>query len=134
MSSRRLSSETPGAARIFGFYYNLLTLEEKAAYKSILGERKIESAESPAMKKMLRRGWVSSEPEVQVLLADGEEAFMERVRDRVLRDHRGEVFLNHCPRCGASARTPRAQQCPTCFFSWRGEGYFRARPAHFARP
>ena len=106
---------------IFDYYYNLLTLEEKAAYKSILGERKIENAESPAMKKMLRRGWVSSAPEVQALLSDGEEMFMERVRDRVLREHRGELFLNHCPRCGALARTPRAKQCPTCFFSWHDD-------------
>ena len=106
---------------IFNYYYNLLTLEEKAAYKTILGERKIENAESPAMRKMLRRGWVSSDPKVQALLADGEEAFMERVRDRVLREHRGEVFLNRCPLCGALARTPLAKQCPTCFLSWHGD-------------
>jgi hypothetical protein len=52
------------------------------------------------MRKMLRRGWVSSDPSVKALLADGEEAFMERVRDRVLREHSGEVFLNHCRAAG----------------------------------
>jgi hypothetical protein len=28
---------------IFDYYYSLLTLEEKASYKSILGKRKIET-------------------------------------------------------------------------------------------
>jgi hypothetical protein len=106
---------------IFGYYYNLLTLEEKAAYKSILGESKIENTDNPAMKRMLRRGWVSSDSKVRSLLADGEEAFMNGVCDRVLREHRDEVFLNNCPRCGALARTPQAMQCPKCFLSWHGD-------------
>jgi hypothetical protein len=106
---------------IFDYYYNLLTAEEKAAYKSVLGALKIESAESPKMKEMARRFWVSADPKVQALLADGSEAFMERARDRVLREHADEVFLNHCPRCGAMAKTPRAKQCPKCFLSWHGD-------------
>ena len=106
---------------IFNHYHNLLTVEEKTAYKSILGERKIEDAESPAMKKMLRRGWVSTDPKVQALLANGAETFMDGVRDRVMREHRDEVFLNLCPRCGALARTPSARQCPKCHLSWHGD-------------
>lgn len=106
---------------IFDYYYNLLTVEEQAAYKSILGRLKIESAEGPKAQEMVRRFWVSSDPKVQALLANGEEAFMDTVRDRVLRERHDEVFINLCPRCGALAHTPRAKQCPKCCLSWHGD-------------
>ena len=106
---------------IFRNYFHLLTVREAAAYKSLLGEQKAESSESPNMKSMLREHWVSADPELRALLANGDERFMVSVRDRILREHADEVFLNQCPKCGALTNTPRAKQCPRCFFSWYDE-------------
>ena len=109
------------AVYIIGYYHHLMTADEKAAHQSILGEAKIEKADDPEMKEMLRNGWVSTDPNVRALLANGREAFFAGVRDRVLREHQNEVFLNHCPRCGALAKTPTAKQCRKCFFSWHAD-------------
>lgn len=106
---------------VFDNYFGLLTFGEKAAYKSILGRRKIEDADSPEMKRMLRKSWVSTDPKVTALLENGVETFMENARDRVLREHSIRVLLNKCPRCGALTKTPRAKQCPKCFFSWHSD-------------
>src|SRR5919202_6922767 len=98
------------ASYIFNYYSHLLTPEERAAHRTILGELKIEHARSPDMKRALRESWVSTDPKVMALLQGGAESFWEGARDRVLREHRDEVFLNHCPRCGALAKTPTARQ------------------------
>ena len=103
---------------IINYYPHLMTMEEKAAQKSMIGQAKVQHVETPRGKKVIGDFWVSKDPRVLELLADGPEAFMARVRDRIMREHRDEVFLNHCPRCGALAKTPRAKQCPKCFFSW----------------
>lgn len=106
------------ASYIFNHYHHLLTPEERAAHRTILGERKSEHADSQAMKDALRKSLVSADPKVLALLRDGRESFRERTRNRVMREHAGEVFLNLCPRCGVLAKTPTAKQCPKCFFSW----------------
>lgn len=104
---------------IFHNYPNLMNAREAAAYKSVIGGRKAESShDSPKMQELIRRRWISSDPEVRTLLEKGEEQFMISVRERILRENKDEVFLNYCSRCGSLANTPRAKQCPRCFFSW----------------
>ena len=105
---------------IFDNYAYLMTVPEKKAYKSVLGEEKAESSDSPKMQSLLRSRMVSSEPQVLALLGNGREAFFEAVRDRILREHSDAVFLNHCSRCRALVRRPQSRQCPKCFFSWHG--------------
>jgi hypothetical protein len=56
--------------------------------------------------------------EVRELAALGNEEFRRRVVERVLREHSGEVVLNHCPKCGGLCRTPRARQCWRCGHDW----------------
>jgi hypothetical protein len=109
------------AIYIINYYTDLMTCEEKAAHQSVVGEHKIEHADSPEMKEVLRNRLVSTDPRVRALLADGAEAFFAGVRDRVLREHPNEALLNHCPRCGALAKTPTAKQCRKCFFSWHDD-------------
>ncbi len=41
--------------------------------------------------------------------------------ERIMREHRDEVFMNYCPVCGMLARTPRALQCPNGH-RWSGRG------------
>ena len=106
------------AIYIINYYPHLMTEEEHAARKSMIGQQKVQNAESLGTKNVVTAFWISKDPRVLELLADGPEAFMARVRDRIMHEHRDEVFLHHCPRCGALAKTPRAKQCPKCFFSW----------------
>ncbi|HSQ23210.1 MAG TPA: hypothetical protein VLN44_02310 [Pyrinomonadaceae bacterium] len=109
------------ARYIVNHYQNLMTLEEKAAYKSVLGETKVANTDNMAMKHALQEHWVSDNPRVCALLANGADAFMANVRDRILREHPNDILLNHCPRCRALAKTPTARQCPKCFFSWHDD-------------
>jgi hypothetical protein len=109
------------AKYIVNYYQNLMTAHEKAAYKSMLGEQKIANADNPSQKRLLQKNWVSNDAAVRALLANGSEAFIAAVADRILREHPKDIFLNHCPRCGALAKTPTARQCPKCFFSWHDD-------------
>lgn len=109
------------ARYIVNHYSHLMTDDERAAHRSLFGEFKVRSAENSAMKEALRDHLISKEPDVLKLLSDGPDVFMARVRDRVMRDYPNEVFLNHCPRCAALAKTPTAKQCPKCFYSWHDD-------------
>ncbi len=100
------------------YFGGLMTPQEKVGYKSVIGELKI--LNNPAAETALRKFFCSTDPGVVGLLRDGPEAFLLRVRERVLRENADKVFLNYCPRCHALARTPRAKQCHNCFLDWHG--------------
>ena len=106
---------------IANYYPHLLTKEETLAQRSMIGEAKVQNADMPVMKEHLRRMWISEDPQIHELLADGPDAFFDRLEARVMRDHPDEVFINLCPRCQALAKTPTAKQCHKCFFSWHDE-------------
>ena len=118
---------------IVSYYPNLMTPSEKLAQRSSIAEEKAENLEPGTLQTMLRKKWCSNDPEVLALLKDGRETFLRNVRDRILREHANEVFLNYCPKCGALTKTPKAQQCPACFYSWHDDveqfvGPERGRP------
>lgn len=100
-------------------YAGLMTPQEFQGYRTAIRREKIEYSSNPAMQRMLQKVLVSEDPQVIALLADGDEAFLDRVRDRIIREHPDQVFLNYCPRCGIIARTPRAKLCVKCYFEWR---------------
>jgi hypothetical protein len=102
---------------VFHNYSALMTLAENQAYKALVLERKAERS-SEDMKRHLRLLFSSTEPDVVALLDRGAREFLVATRDRILRDHRSEVFLNRCPKCGALARTPKACLCPSCKHTW----------------
>ena len=102
---------------VFHNYLSLMTVAERGAYKALMEERKAEHY-SDGMKTHLRVRFGSSEPEVVRLLDGGAREFLTATRDRILRDHAAEVFLNRCPKCGALARTPQACLCPACSHTW----------------
>lgn len=106
---------------IVTWYPDLMTVNEKAAHKTSFVEEKAENLEPGNLQRMLREKWGSSDPEVLALLENGREEFLQKVADRILREHADEVFLNYCPKCGELTKTPRAKQCPSCFFSWHDE-------------
>src|SRR4051812_17982594 len=102
---------------VFHNYSSLMTIAETGAYKALMMERKDEHS-SEIMKTHLRGRFASSDPEVIRLLDGGARQFLITTRDAILRDHASEVFLNHCPKCGALARTPQACLCPACSHRW----------------
>lgn len=106
---------------IVTYYPNLMTFKEKAAYKTSFVEEKAENLGPGKLQRTLRERWGSNDPEVLALLKNGREEFLHQVRERILREHPDEVFLNYCSKCGALTNTPKAKQCPKCFFSWHGD-------------
>ena len=106
---------------IVTYYPDLMTSIEKAAYKTSFVEEKAENLEPGNLQRTLREKWGSSDPEVLALLKNGREEFLRQVRERILRENADQVFLNYCPKCGALTNTPKAKQCPKCFFSWHGD-------------
>ena len=109
------------ARYIFNYYSHLLTPDELSAHRTLLVEAKIAHTDSYEMKQWLREDLVYIDPKVLALLEAGPPSFFERVRDRVMREHKEKVFLNLCPICNALAKTPTAKQCPKCFFSWHDD-------------
>jgi hypothetical protein len=62
--------------------------------------------------------FLSDDPSVLGLTADGFEAFELRTTARILRERAAEVRFNLCPRCDKLARTPTAKQCRHCGYDW----------------
>ena len=86
---------------IFTYFPDALTDNERAAWKSAITKEKIRSIEGTHQATLMRKNWISADPEVLALLAEGDE-----------------IFFNYCPKCQALAHTPKAKQCPKCFYSW----------------
>jgi hypothetical protein len=103
---------------VLNHYSWLLTLEEKMAYKHLVGGRKIEATESLPMRQMLRKVFQTDDAGVHVILAGGEDTFFDRIVLRVIREHGDKIVWNLCPKCGALTRTPRACLCPICSHTW----------------
>lgn len=55
--------------------------------------------------------------EMDELLADGPEAYLDAVTARVLREE--GVKVNRCPSCARVVRTPVARLCLWCGHDWR---------------
>ena len=99
-------------------YLHLLTDEEYLVHKALIGDAKAEHA-SPAMAKWLREKWGSCvDPAVSSALADGVDAFRDRVRDRILKERVNDVSVNRCPECSRVVVTPLARQCLWCGHDW----------------
>jgi hypothetical protein len=104
---------------VFHNYLPLLTENEKLAWKSLSAAAKGEASQSEQYAHFLSTRFRSDRAQVVSLLKKGPHEFFVGVRDRVLKEHKDNVILNHCPKCGALARTPRARICPKCSFNWR---------------
>ena len=56
--------------------------------------------------------------DVAPVFADGIDVFRDRVRDRILRDHADDVFVNRCSECSRIVMSPEARQCLWCGHDW----------------
>jgi len=100
-------------------FRHLLTNKERLVDQAVIAREKAEYASSPESKRLLRTelGRID-DAEVNSALAEGIPAFRHKVRERMLVDHRSDVFINRCPNCSRILRTPKAQQCLWCGRDW----------------
>jgi len=67
---------------------------------------------------MILRQWGIKDKEILDLLDNGYEEFKRISADKILKEHKDNVFINNCPKCGRLARTPLAKQCRKCGHNW----------------
>ncbi len=100
---------------IFYHQRNLMTRDEKLADRTILY---VSPPDERQLVYLKAKGMYSDEPHIKEMIADGHEAFKHRVVKRIFTEHRQELNLNCCPKCGKITRTPLAKQCRFCFYNW----------------
>ena len=121
--------KAPELARyVVTYYSHLMTKAEllarrhlTAAMKATHGGSDKQAQADTRNHRMLSR-WLSNDPEVLRLAANGYEAFAQQTATRILSEHGDRVVINRCPACGALARTPKARQCRFCGHDWHGKG------------
>ena len=113
------------ALYVVTYYRELMTAEEKSAerhlattFKWTHGRSDVAAQEELRREQSRRSRWLSDDPAVLRLAADGLEAFRLRTAARILHDHPSDVFLNYCPKCGGLTRTPQARLCLHCGYDW----------------
>ena len=103
---------------IITHYSQFLSLKEKAAQKHHLATLKSDNANDSRLKDMILRQWGMKDKEILDLLDNGYEEFKRISADKILKEHKDNVFINNCPKCGRLARTPLAKQCRKCGHNW----------------
>jgi hypothetical protein len=121
--------KTDEARYVFGYYGHLMTEQERKTYRHLAGTAKatygrgdVEAQEEAKGSVFYLRELLSDDPSILALAHDGLETFVFRTGQRILNDHRDQVVLNCCPKCGALARTPVARQCRACRYDWHSTG------------
>lgn len=116
------------ALYVVTYYSAFMTPQERlanrhlaTAFKVSDGRSDLEAQEALRREGSPRAQWLSDDPVVLGLVGEGLEAFRKRVASRILDEHRDEVFLNYCPKCGGLTRTPMAKLCLHCGHSWHRE-------------
>ena len=121
--------KTDEAKYVFGYYYHLMTEQERKTYRHLVGTAKaargrtdVEAQEEAKGSVFYLRELLSDDPSILALALDGLETFVVRTGQRIFNDHRDQIVLNCCPQCGALARTPTARQCRACRYDWHSTG------------
>jgi hypothetical protein len=103
---------------IYHYCRKFQTADELAAGKTLMYTSRTTSEGMLSM--MHEKGWISKEPAILDMIADGYQPFKRRVVERIWREHANVLSLNLCPKCYKITRTPEARQCQFCFHSWHG--------------
>jgi hypothetical protein len=106
---------------IWEYYQTLMTEFEQRVGWAHLAEGKAAAGHPGVAQFILRRHGIAGDAEAELALANGVEAFRQRVCRRVLAERGAEVFVNRCPKCHRVVRTPQARQCFWCGFDWHGQ-------------
>lgn len=101
---------------IYDYCGQFQTAEERLARNTLMYSSKTTS--EGMLAKMKQNGWISEDPNILAMTADGYQALKRRVVERIWREHRDMLNLNLCPRCNKITRTPEAKQCRFCHYDW----------------
>lgn len=104
---------------VIDHYQRFCTETEDLALRVLNMRLKAEHAQNPVIQRKLaaHRG-LPHNADVEVLIAEGRVPARLAIRERLLRDHADDIFLNHCPECRVLCRTPLARMCVACGHSW----------------
>ena len=92
---------------------------ERKTTNAILGRMKADIPNATPDPQLIRQRWgLIDDQEVNEALKNGYEAYRRQVRDRILNDHKDQVFINRCSQCNCIVRTPAAKLCLWCGHSW----------------
>lgn len=106
---------------IYRFHQSLYTDKERRAlihYNVSLSYANADEQFGQRFELMKDKGLLSNDPEVLALLKDGHDAFLINTANRILAENNPDEILVKCPKCNGLLRTPYAQQCRHCFYSW----------------
>lgn len=103
---------------VWDHFAGRMTDFERRVGDAIIGREKAAHVGANVSDALMARWGRTDDPEINAALADGAEAFRRRVRERVLAEAAGAVFVNRCPRCERVVRTPLARQCLWCGHDW----------------
>ncbi|SFE07520.1 hypothetical protein SAMN05518672_104386 [Chitinophaga sp. CF118] len=101
---------------IYQYCQKFQTKDELMAGKTVLYNLKTQSETMLSM--MRRKGWISDDPVILDMIADGRDALKSRIVKRIWNEHQHELSLNLCPACNKITRSPNASQCRFCFHDW----------------
>ena len=98
---------------------HLMTENERRANHNFQLKLKLAEMEDPSE---IRRKWFTDKmvfnEEIDRLMTDDWPTFEIKVAERILKEHRAEVFASACKKCGQLLRTPDAKQCRHCGYDW----------------
>ena len=108
---------------VFDYFGNLMTNQEKKAWRHYSSEYKLIHREKKDADQRIRKfyekqGLISNDIEIIKLLENGIDKFKENVVVRILKQFPEKVRFNLCPNCNKLARTPLAKQCRHCGHDW----------------
>jgi len=92
------------AAYVVRYYGHFMNKQEQLAHRHLMATEKATHLQSS---KPLS-GLLSDNPAVLDLIREGGGVFMERTAGRILMEHRSEIFLNYCSRCGGTRKNPES--------------------------
>ena len=105
-------------AYIWRNYRHLLTPLESLAERALLAESKAAHSRPYMAQRLRELCGANDDPEVIAAIAEGSDAFRERVRNRIMADCQSEITLNRCPKCTRLVVSPGAKLCLWCGYDW----------------
>lgn len=81
------------------------------------GKRGIAFMNNQVIAPLLESG-LYNENELSELLKLSQSELQIELRRRLEMKFGDSIYYNRCPKCNNLVRTPRARQCPVCYYSW----------------
>lgn len=105
---------------VWRHFNHMLTERERALHRAAILELKARGASGEAFPPTYfrRQPGYFADAEALQIAETGLSSFEQRCCDRVLRDHRGQVYINCCERCGRIVASPIACACTWCGHHW----------------